>query len=135
MGLHKEPLGTCGDGGKCEDGDEFARATAGSVGALSGFLDAVSRIENHRRAAGVAKSGERPHIDDEIAVAEEGATFGDSYVAGATVGGGPPPDFLDGAAHPLRLQPLPLLYVDRFARRTGCLEQVRLPAEECGDLE
>src|SRR5205814_10628368 len=104
-------------------------------GTLPRFLDAMGRVEDHWRAASVTKSRERAHVDDEIAVTEEGSPFCDGDVARATVRVGTTADFLDGASHSFRLEPLALFYVHRLASGPGGLEQIGLTAQKGRDLQ
>ena len=84
----------------------------------------------------VAHAREAAHVDDEIAVAEEGAALGDGdrRVARA-VELARRRDLVDRAAHAFGMHPLALLHVHRLARCAGGDEQIGLPAEEGGDLQ
>ena len=58
-----------------------------------------------------------------------------SDVARAAVGVRTAANLLNRAAHSFRLEPLTFFYVHRLAGSTGGLEEIRLPAEERGDLQ
>ena len=80
----------------------------------------------------------RAHVHDEIAVAEERPALGDGDLGVTAWRRGsakPSRTFSHGAAHSLGMHPLPLLHVHRLARRAGGDEQIRLAAEERGDLQ
>src|SRR5438105_3791369 len=135
MRLEKQALRAGSNRRQSEHRHKFARPTAGAFGALTWFLNAVSRVEDYRRAARIAKASEGAHVHHEITVTKKGAALRHRDVTRAPVGVGTATDFLNGTAHSLRLQPLPLLDVDRFPRGASCFEEVRLPTKKGGDLQ
>ena len=130
MRLEKESVRAGGNGRVRERRNELARATAAPAFAAPGLLHAVRAVENHGRIARRTHAHEGAHVHDEIAVAEEGAALGDGEL-----GRRPGAHLVHGAAHALRMHPLPFLHVHRLARCARGGEQIRLPAEERGDLE
>src|SRR5689334_15027275 len=135
MGLEEKTLCTGGDGRQRENGHKLARPTARSLRTLTGFLNAVGGVENDGSPTCVAQPGEGTHVDDEIAIAEESAAFGDSDVARASIGARPTPNFLDRSPHSLGLEPLTFLDVDRLTSSACSFEQIRLTTEKCGNLQ
>src|SRR5947208_2760728 len=81
-------------------------STARANGALPRLLDRVRSIKDDRRLAGLLQPRKTPHIDDQIAIAEEGAALRHSHFRCS-----PSAHLLDGAAHLLRRHPLALLDV------------------------
>ena len=77
MRLHEQTVGTRGDGCLGEGRNELACTTTRTADALPRLLHAVGRVEDHRHVAGGAHASEATHVDDEIAVAEERAAFGE----------------------------------------------------------
>src|SRR5437588_4110181 len=111
MGLEEKSLSTGRDRGQRQHGDELARATADAFGTLTGLLHAVGSVEDHRRTTRIAQAREGPHVHDEISVAEKGPALCHRDVARASVRAGTTADFLHGATHPFRLEPLPFFHV------------------------
>ena len=79
---------------------------------------------------GLAEVAQAGHVDHQPPVAEGGAALGHHGRRAARVG-----DLLDDVGHIPRREELPLLDVDRLARARSGHEEVRLAAEEGGDLE
>src|SRR5205823_10481630 len=106
MRFEKEGVGA-GRGGRVEQRrNKGAIAAARAVTSLPRLLHRMRGVEDDRRVARGLEPRKGAHVDDQIAVAKEGAPLGDRdfrRTAGA--------DFLDGAAHLLRRHPLPLLDV------------------------
>ena len=94
------------------------------------LLHGVGGVVHDGRAAGGSQAREIAHVHHEIAVPEERPALGDGDL-GRAAG----PDLLDGAAHAVGGHPLPLLHVHRPARSSDGHQEIRLAAEECGDLE
>ena len=130
--LQKDAVDPGGHGGAGQHGDELGLASAdrlssGPAGG-GGSLDGVGGVEDDGRE--LAQDGQRAHIDDEIVVAEAGATLAeaDPLIAGIA-------DLGDGMAHVRRSDELAFFNVDRPAGLGGGDEQVGLAAEEGGNLE
>ena len=85
-------------------------------------------VEDHRRAQGL-HLGDRPHVVDQPAVAEEGAPLAQQDVAAAAG-----LQFADDVFHVPGGEELALFHVDRPAGGRGRQEQVGLPGEKGGDL-
>ena len=83
MGLEEESVGSRHRRRRHERGDVLAQAAARAAARLPRLLHGVGRVEDHRRAGGGAQPGEVPHVDDQVAVAEEGAPLGHRHVGGA----------------------------------------------------
>ena len=140
MRFHEQAVDT---GGHCRRGERrnvLARAAARPTLAAPRLLHRMRRVEDHGRIACGAHPGNRTHVDDEVAVSEEGAALGDGDLitvrqrrafAAATAG----THLRRGPPHPFRLQPLALLDVDRQPGRASRFEEVGLPAEERRNLE
>jgi hypothetical protein len=125
--LEEDAIDAGGDGGAGEQGDELGLAAGDAVGG-GGHLDGVGAVEDD--GGEFAEDAERAHVDDEVAVAEGGAAFGEED-AGVAGGG----DFFDGVAHVAGGDELAFFDVDGAAGVAGGEEQVGLAAEEGGDLE
>ena len=73
---------------------------------------------------------QRPHVDDQVVVAEAGAALGEQNAAGL-----PGLELADHVAHVAGRHELALLDVHWFAGRRGRQQQVRLSAQEGGNLQ
>ena len=87
-------------------------------------------VKDHGRLAGLLQPRKTPHIDDQIAVAEERASLGDGDF-GCSAGA----HLLDRAAHILGRHPLPLLDVHGPPGLPGGEQEIGLATEEGGDLK
>src|SRR6266851_6612438 len=112
MRLEEEAVGSRGRRGVQQRGNEAALSAARAIGALPRLLDGMRGVKDDGRFTRLLQPGETPHVDDEIAVAEERAALRDGDF------GWPPPappappggaHLLDRAAHILGRHPLPLL--------------------------
>ena len=92
-------------------------------------LNAVRRIEDHRPSE-LPHDDETAHIDDQVVISERRSALGQDDVVVARRR-----DLLRRVPHVLRRDELALLDVDDLAGPAGRDEQVRLPAEECRDLQ
>jgi hypothetical protein len=125
--FQEDAIDAGGDGGACEDGDELGLAAGDSVSG-GGRLDGMRAVEDDGRER--SHDRERPHVYDEIVIAEAGAALGEEDAV--VPGGG---DLFDGVLHVLGRDELSLLHVDGTAGFSGGDEQVGLATEEGGDLE
>ena len=57
--------------------NELSRPATRTTDTLPRLLNAMRRVEDHGHAAGGSHPGKAAHVDDEIAVAEEGAALGE----------------------------------------------------------
>jgi hypothetical protein len=130
MGLEKEPVGARRGGGIEQRRDEPAQTAARAVGALPGLLHRVRGVEDRGRGAGGAETGEAAHVDDQVAIPEEGAALGDRDFGRAA-----PAHLFDRARHLLRRHPLALLDVHRASALAGGDQEIGLAAQEGGDLQ
>ena len=105
------------------------RLAAGGRARAAGQLHAVGGVEDHR-PAGIAHDLQAAHVHHQVVVAEGRAALGQHHLAVA--GGG---HLLRGAADIVRRHELALLDVDDAAGAAGGQQQVRLAAEERGDLQ
>src|SRR5215210_1916353 len=135
MGLQEEAVCAGGDSRQSQYGNELTRAAARSAGALPWSLDAMRRVENHGGTAGIPESRKRTHVDNEITVTEKRTALRYSNVARSAVVAVSAADLLDSAPHAFGLEPLAFLHINRLAGSASRLQQIRLPAQECGDLE
>ncbi|MNC88444.1 hypothetical protein D3C83_42590 [compost metagenome] len=88
------------------------------------------RYVEHDGVAELAQHRQRPHVDDEIVVAEADAPLGHEHVPVARAG-----HLGNGVAQVVRREKLSLLDVDRSTRPRGGHEQVRLAREERRNLQ
>ena len=108
----------------------LAHSSARSVRAAPRLLCCVSGVEQHHGTGGGPQPLEAAHVHDQVTVAEGRATLGHRDVT-ATRG----PHLLGSALHLLGGHPLALLDVHRPTRAAHRIEQVRLAAQERGDLQ
>src|SRR5271165_164990 len=128
VGLDKDPVGARRERGPCERKRELALPSALSPRGPR-ELHAVGRVKNGRIPA-PAHDRERAHVDDEVLVAEGRAALRLPYLRR------PAPLQLCGhVRHLPGGEELALLHVDRATRRRRRQQEVRLPAQESGDLE
>ncbi len=92
-------------------------------------LQAVRDVEHHRHPE-AAHHRERPHVHDQVVVAERESPFGHEH---AFVAGGA--DLLDGVTHVERRQKLALLQVDDLPGLRGRDDEVGLARQERGNLQ
>jgi hypothetical protein len=130
VGFQKETIGSCGGSGGQERRNELPLTSTRPGLTLPRLLDRVSGIEDHRCASCLAQSAKVPHVDHEIAIAEERPPLGDGHLSCP-----PAPDLLDGSAHGFGMQPLSLFDVDWLAGTASGDQKVGLAAQERGDLQ
>ena len=124
--------------------EENAIATGGDCGARqhryhspvttgvttsTGHLHTVRGVEDHR-VTEFTHNRQRSHVDDEVAVAECRAAFGEHDVV---IAGGF--HFRDGVLGISRREELAFLDVDATFGARGSLNQIGLPTEKCRDLQ
>ena len=95
----------------------------------AGQLRAVGGVEHHR-PAGVAHGLQAAHVHHQVVVAEAGPALREHHAAVARGC-----HLLRRAVDIVRRHELPLLDVYDAARPSGGRQQVRLAAEECGNLQ
>src|SRR5829696_4524316 len=130
MGLEKKTISAGRGGGGQKSWDEFALATANAALTPPRLLDSMGGIEDHRRTRGVPQPSEVPHVDHQITIAEERTALGDRYFSGPGT-----THLLHRTTHGFRVQPLPLLDVDRLTGSTGREQKVGLAAKESRYLQ
>src|SRR6185369_4223937 len=128
VGFDEQAVGADGQGSAGEDRGEFALAGR-LVAAAAGQLDGVRGIENDR-AAKRFQNRDGAHVGDEVVVAEGGAAFGDEDFFGAGFAG-----FFDNLAHLARGKKLAFLDIDDLAGGGRGFDEIRLAAQERGDLQ
>src|SRR5438105_11461942 len=106
MRLEEEAVRSSGGRGIEQCRNEAALPAARAIGALPRLLDRMRSIKDDRRLADLLQPRKTPHIDDQIAIAEEGAALRHSHFRCS-----PGAHLLDGAAHLLRRHPLAFLDV------------------------
>src|ERR1700677_4006806 len=126
--FEKEYVHARGGSGARERLDEFRLAAAGFSFA-TGQLHRMGHVEDNR-VSEFAHDGKRAHVDYEILVAEGAAAFGknDFFVSGAG-------DFFRGVANFPGGEELAFFHVYNATGAACGDEQIRLAAEEGGDLE
>src|ERR1700677_3538346 len=126
--FEKDSIDPRSGSGASERLDEFRLAAAGFSFA-AGQLDGMSHVEDDGIAE-FAHDGKRAHVDYEILVAEGAAAFGknDFFVSGAG-------DFFRGVANFPGREELAFFHVYNAAGAACGDEQVRLAAEERGNLK
>src|SRR6266571_872339 len=77
MRLEEEAIGSSGRRGVQQRGNEAALSAARAIGTLPRLLDGMRGVKDHGRLAGLLQPRKTPHVDDQIAVAEERAALGD----------------------------------------------------------
>jgi len=92
-------------------------------------LHGMRRVKNDREAES-PQDGNGTHVRHQIVITEGCAAFGQEEFTPACAGG-----FPDDLPHFLRRQELALFQIDDFARSHGGGDQIRLAAEEGGDLQ
>ena len=129
VGFHEETRHPAGDGRTGQHRDELALA-AGTIALPARQLHRVGGVKDHR-AAGLAHDGQRPHVGDQIVVAEAGATLADHHAV--LVDTGVPrrgPCLGHDLHHVVRRQELALLDVDGPAAGSHGVDEVGLAAQE-----
>ena len=102
-----------------------------AVGAMLALGISVSLLASGAQISDLARLTEiTSHVDDQVAVAERGATFGYGHLGRTRA-----PEFLHRTSHLFRRHPLSFLDVDGLTRAAGRHEEVGLPAQERWDLE
>ena len=97
--------------------------------AAAGELHRVRGVEDHGPSEG-AHDGDAPHVHHEVVVAEARPALGQEDARGAAL-----LQLLHGVGHVRGGEELPLLHVHHAPRGRGREQEVRLAAEEGGDLE
>ena len=128
MCLEEHAVRTRGHRRSRQDRSELALA-ARSVAAATGQLNRMRRVKENGEAK-PAQYRDRPHVRDQVIVAEGRAAFGDEEFFSTDLLRLP-----DHLAHFCRRQKLTLLQIDDFAGQHSGLNQVGLPAKECGNLQ
>src|SRR5678815_4270084 len=88
----------------------------------------MRRVKNYRRD--LAHNGERSHIDDQIVVAEAGAALGEKNFVVTCLAA-----LRDRMLHVPRGDELTFLDIDGAPAERGRNDEVRLAAQERGDLQ
>ena len=128
MRLDEEAVRAGGEGAAGQQRCEFPLANR-AVAARPRLLHRVRGVEDHR-AARLLEHGDGAHVRHEVVVAEGRAALGDEQLFAAHQFG-----LLHHAAHLLRREELAFLQVHNFFGGHRRLDQIRLPAEEGGDLQ
>ncbi len=128
MRFDEQPVCARGERAARQHRREFTLA-ARPVAAAAGKLHGMRGVKNHREPK-PKQQRYRAHVGHEIVIAEGCAAFRyeNSFGAGAF-------GFFDDLAHFQRRQELALFQVDDPSGRRRRRDQVRLPAQESGDLE
>ena len=127
MGFDEETVSSGGDCAAREYRRELALA-AGFVSAAARQLHRVSYIE-HDGKAEPFHDGNRAHVGDQVVIPEGGAALGYQQLFSAHL-----TCLSNYLSHFLRRQKLTLFDVHYAASVDGGLDQIGLPAQECGDL-
>ncbi len=129
MGLEEQVVTSSGHGSADQRRDVLGITSARS-GGPSRALNAVGAVEDDRNPAGLTDHTKRPHVHDQVPVAEERAPLGDEHLVGTSR-----PGLLGDGGHFLRGHPLPLLHVHRPTGIRRRRDQVGLSAQKRRDLE
>ncbi len=127
MDFHEDRIDAGGNAGGCQRLDVLRQAGGHAV-ARARQLQAVRHVEDDR-VAQLAQHRERPHVNDQVVVAEADAALRHEHalVAGRR-------DLGDGMAHVVRRQKLSLLDIDDGPRARGGNEEIRLTRQKRRDL-
>ena len=128
MDLEEERVdaGTCGRAHEVLD----VLAVAGRCRAIAARqLDAVRAVKDDR-VAEAAHDRQAAHVDDEVVIAKGSTALRQEHLLAAAL-----VQLVDDIAHVLRGEELALLDVDDAARLGSGVQKIRLPAEECRDLQ
>ena len=126
--FHEQAVQSGGHRRAGEDRGELT-ITAGRAAEAAGALDGVGGVENDRNAL-FPHQVERAHIDDEVIISEGRAALGDEETVAAEG------THFIGDVHAIqRREELAFFHVHHAAGFRGGLEEIRLAAEEGGDLE
>jgi hypothetical protein len=128
--FQEEAIGPCRGRRRQQRWNELALAATTTGLSPTRLLHCMRSIKDDGHAAQVAEAAEIPHVDNQIAVAEERSAFSD-----CNVGGSGAPYLLHCATHRLGIEPLPLLDIDGLARASSRDKKVGLAAEKRRDLE
>src|SRR5688572_15346060 len=91
-------------------------------------LDGMGRIEDHRSK--LLHDLQRPHVDYQIAITEEGTPFAEQDTLVASIN-----HLLPGMLHVMGCHELPFLNINDSSGIARCVEQGGLARQESRDLE
>jgi len=132
MGLEKNPIDSGSHGRACQHGGQMA-ISRGMTATTTRSLDGMGGVENRRKSL-LADPVEGAHVGHQIVITEGSASLRETE-ARATRGLQLP----GNRGEIPRGKELPFLHIHSTSGRhrsmSGCLDQIRLAAEEGGDLE